>query len=153
MVRTTAVTELILAIYGGACLIATIAFLAWGWAFGRNDRIRQTVKEAANVPKNAVSARLRLGLGTDISATAVWFDEESMWVELSDGRVLGVPYAWFPRLLNATPRQRQAVEIRRFGLHWDAIDEDISISGLLAGRRGQTGRTPPGETPEQRQRA
>jgi hypothetical protein len=74
----------------------------------------------------------------DISARAVKFDDSSMWVHLSDGRTIGVPYAWFPRLLNATPKQRQAVEIGRFGLHWEAIDEDISIAGLLAGRRDQT---------------
>src|SRR5271154_4937234 len=74
----------------------------------------------------------------DISATAVRFDGDSMWVELSDGRTLGVPFAWFPRLLNATKKQREAVEIGRFGLHWEAIDEDISIAGLLAGRRDQT---------------
>ncbi|MGC2782898.1 MAG: DUF2442 domain-containing protein [Roseiarcus sp.] len=74
----------------------------------------------------------------DTSATAVRFDDNSMWVELSDGRTLGVPYAWFPRLLNATPKQREAVEIGRFGLHWEDIDEDISIAGLLAGRRDQT---------------
>ena len=72
------------------------------------------------------------------SATRVRFDDDSMWVELSDGRTLGVPYAWFPRLLNATPRQREAVEIGRFGLHWKELDEDISISGLLAGRRDRT---------------
>ncbi len=69
---------------------------------------------------------------------AVRFDDNSMWVEMSDGRTLGVPYAWFPRLLNATPKQREAVEIGRFGLHWDDIDEDISIAGLLAGHRDQT---------------
>ena len=57
--------------------------------------------------------------GMDISATAVRFDDNSMWVELSDGRTLSVPYAWFPRLLNATSKQREAVEIGRFGLHWD----------------------------------
>ena len=74
----------------------------------------------------------------DTSATAVRFDDNSMWVELSDGRTLGVPYAWFPRLLNATSKQREAVEIGRFGLHWEDIDEDISIAGLLAGRRDQT---------------
>ena len=73
-----------------------------------------------------------------ISATAVRFDDASMWVELSDGRTIGVPFAWFPRLLNAKKSQREAVEIGRFGLHWEAIDEDISIAGLLAGRRDQT---------------
>ena len=74
----------------------------------------------------------------DISATAVSFDDNSMWVDLSDGRTIGVPYAWFPSLLNATPKQRAAVEIGRFGLHWEDIDEDISIAGLLKGRRDQT---------------
>jgi hypothetical protein len=69
-----------------------------------------------------------------VSATAVGFDENSMWVDLSDGRTIGVPYAWFPRLLNATPKQREAVEIGRFGLHWEDLDEDISIAGLLAER-------------------
>ena len=49
-----------------------------------------------------------------------------MWVELSDGRTLGVPFAWFPRLLNATKKQREKVEIGAVGLHWEAIDEDIS---------------------------
>ncbi len=74
----------------------------------------------------------------NISAKAVKFDHDSMWVELSDGRTLGVPYAWFPRLLSATRKQREAVEIGHFGLHWEAIDEDISIEGLIAGRRDQT---------------
>jgi hypothetical protein len=69
-----------------------------------------------------------------ISATAVRFDEHSMWVDLSDGRTLGVPLAWFPRLLHATPAQREKVELSRVGLHWDELDEDISVAGLLAGR-------------------
>jgi Protein of unknown function (DUF2442) len=68
-----------------------------------------------------------------ISATAVRFDDHTMWVDLTDGRTLGVPLAWFPRLLNATPKQRESVEISRVGLHWEEIDEDVSIAGLLAG--------------------
>jgi hypothetical protein len=88
----------------------------------------------------------------DISARAVRFDDDSMWVELSDGRTIGVPYAWFPRLLNASPRQREAVEIGRFGLHWEDIDEDISVAGLLAGRRDQTAK-PPTEPAKRRKRA
>ena len=78
----------------------------------------------------------------DISAKAVRFDDDSMWVDLSDGRTIGVPYAWFPRLLNATPKQREAVETGRFGLHWEDLDEDISITGLLAGRRDRTVKSP-----------
>jgi hypothetical protein len=69
-----------------------------------------------------------------ISATSVRFDEYTMWVELSDGRTLGIPLAWFPRLLHATPDERNQVELSRVGLHWEALDEDISVAGLLAGR-------------------
>ena len=66
-------------------------------------------------------------------AKAVRFDENSMWVDLADGRIIAVPLAWFPRLLHATPKQREQVEISHSGLHWDELDEDISIAGLLAG--------------------
>jgi hypothetical protein len=76
-----------------------------------------------------------------ISATAVRFDDVTMWVELSDGRTLGVPLAWFPRLLHATPDQRARVELSRTGLHWEEIDEDISVAGLLAGRGDMTRHT------------
>jgi hypothetical protein len=61
-----------------------------------------------------------------------------MWVDLSDGRTLGVPLAWFPRLLHASPDARSRVEISRIGLHWEDLDEDISIAGLLAGRGDMT---------------
>jgi hypothetical protein len=71
-----------------------------------------------------------------ISPTSVRFDEDTMWVELTDGRTLGVPLAWFPRLLRATPAERERVELSRAGLHWEALDEDISVDGLLAGRGG-----------------
>jgi hypothetical protein len=75
-----------------------------------------------------------------ISPTSVRFEEHTMWVELSDARTLGVPLAWFPRLLDATPAQRERVEISRVGLHWEELDEDISIAGLLAGRGDQSAR-------------
>lgn len=67
------------------------------------------------------------------SAKAVRFDDDSMWVHLDDGRVLSVPLAWFPRLLAAAPEQRDQFELSPCGIHWDALDEDISIDGLLAG--------------------
>jgi Protein of unknown function (DUF2442) len=73
-----------------------------------------------------------------ISATRVRFDDDTMWVDLTDGRTLGVPLAWFPRLLNATPEQRARVELSRTGLHWEELDEDISIAGLIAGRGDMT---------------
>ncbi len=68
-----------------------------------------------------------------VSPTSVRFDDHTMWIELTDGRTLGVPLAWFPRLLRATPAERAEVEMNRVGLHWDVLDEDISIAGLLAG--------------------
>jgi hypothetical protein len=73
----------------------------------------------------------------NISALSVSFDQESMWVELTDGRTLGIPLARFPRLLHATPAQRKRVELNRAGLHWDEIDEDISVAALLAGAGSQ----------------
>jgi len=75
---------------------------------------------------------------TSLSATSVHFDADSMWVHLADGRVIGVPLAWFPRLLHATADQREQVRISSRGLHWEALNEDISIAGLLAGLGDQS---------------
>jgi hypothetical protein len=69
-----------------------------------------------------------------ISATEIKFDEDTMWVSLNDGRTLGVPLAWFPRLLLAKPSEREDFEFSPGGIHWDTLDEDISIAGLLEGR-------------------
>ncbi len=70
--------------------------------------------------------------------TKVWFDESTMWVELNDARTLGIPLAWFPRLLRAAPQQLNRFELSQGGIHWDALDEDISVAGLLAGRGDMT---------------
>ncbi len=69
---------------------------------------------------------------------AVRFDEDNFWVDLADGRTLGIPLAWFPRLLHGSPDLRAKVSLSRVGLHWDELDEDISVAGLLAGRGDQT---------------
>ena len=63
-----------------------------------------------------------------------------MWVVLADGRQLGVPLAYFPRLLNASVEQRQRYELSGggTGIHWDELDEDISVQGLLMGVGDQT---------------
>jgi hypothetical protein len=68
----------------------------------------------------------------------VRFDEDSFWVDLSDGRVIGVPLAWFPRLLHGTAEQREQVRISSRGLHWEALDEDVSVEALLAGLGDQS---------------
>jgi Protein of unknown function (DUF2442) len=77
-----------------------------------------------------------------ISAESIRFDEHTMWVALTDGRTIGVPLAWFPRLLHASAEQRKNYRIRAGGrgLHWDEIDEDISVAGLLEGRGDVTRR-------------
>jgi Protein of unknown function (DUF2442) len=67
------------------------------------------------------------------SARAVRFDLNSMAVDLDDGRIITVPLAWFPRLLGASAEQRAAYTLSARGIHWEAIDEDISVDGLLAG--------------------
>ncbi|HHY6382715.1 TPA: DUF2442 domain-containing protein [Salmonella enterica] len=69
-----------------------------------------------------------------ISPKNVKFDEYNMWVELSDARTLGVPLAWFPKLMHASPDERNDFELSRRGIHWDSLNEDVSVEGLLAGR-------------------
>mgnify|MGYP000954419139 CR=1 FL=1 len=69
-----------------------------------------------------------------ISALSLTFDDDTFSVELSDGRSLRVPLVWFPRLLHATPQQRAEYALSSRGIHWESIDEDISVEGLLAGR-------------------
>jgi hypothetical protein len=68
-------------------------------------------------------------------AIRLHFDRDTLWVDLADGRQLGVPLAYFPRLLKATPSQRDQYTISGggTGLHWDDLDEDIAVSGLLMG--------------------
>jgi Protein of unknown function (DUF2442) len=82
-------------------------------------------------------------MSSSVSPTSVRFDEDSLWVDLSDGRTIGVPLAWFPRLLRSTPEQREQVRMSSRGLHWDALDEDISIAGLLAGFGDRSKRNEP----------
>lgn len=72
------------------------------------------------------------------SPTKVRFDDAQMWVDLDDARTLGIPLVWFPRLLHATPAQREAFFLSPSGIHWEEIDEDVSIEGLLAGRGDMT---------------
>lgn len=69
------------------------------------------------------------------TAESVSFDADNIWVVLADGRKLGVPLAYFPRLLHATPQQRRRYIISGggTGLHWEDVDEDISVKSLVLG--------------------
>ncbi len=81
-------------------------------------------------------------MNTPPRRTGVRSDEDSFWVDLEDDRVIGVPLAWFPRLMHASPERLAEVELSPSGLHWDALDEDISIAGLLASLRDRTRSAP-----------
>ena len=65
----------------------------------------------------------------------VSFTEDSLCVSLRDGRKISVPLAWYPRLLHATPEQRNNWKVAGggYGIHWPSIDEDLSTEGLLRG--------------------
>ncbi|MBI4063380.1 MAG: DUF2442 domain-containing protein [Elusimicrobia bacterium] len=79
-------------------------------------------------------------LALEARAAQVWFDDNSLCVLLQDGRKISVPLSYFPRLLKATPEQRQKHELSGggLGIHWDELDEDISVPALLAGVPDQT---------------
>jgi hypothetical protein len=72
---------------------------------------------------------------TTALAKSVDFAGGMMHVQLTDGRIVSVPLAWFPLLRDATPQQREHFEVGGGGvsLHWPDIDEDISVAGLMAG--------------------
>jgi hypothetical protein len=67
-------------------------------------------------------------------AIGVRFTDDLLYVQLEDGREIGVPLAWFPRLSAATPEQRANWQLlgRGVGLHWPDVDEDLSVAGLLS---------------------
>jgi Protein of unknown function (DUF2442) len=72
---------------------------------------------------------------TNTRVEGVRFEADAMTVTLADGRKISAPLAWFPRLLNATPQQRQnwTLAAGGHGIHWPDIDEDLSTEGLLRG--------------------
>ena len=73
----------------------------------------------------------------DARAKEVTFTEDELSVLLADGRRIAAPLAWFPRLLHASPEQRRNYELLGDGrgIHWPELDEDLSVGGLLDGKR------------------
>ena len=69
------------------------------------------------------------------AATAVVVTDDTLTVDLSDGRTLSVPLTWFPRLLYGSAAERQHWQLigQGVGIHWPGLDEDVSVVGLLAG--------------------
>jgi hypothetical protein len=76
-----------------------------------------------------------LAIQADERVENISFTEDTISVDLMDGRVITVPLAWYPRLLKATPDQQLNWEIcgGGYGIHWDDIDEDLSTEGMLRG--------------------
>jgi hypothetical protein len=64
-----------------------------------------------------------------------WCDLHELHVQLADGRKVATPLWWYPRLLNATPAQRNNVRLMLNGIHWPDVDEDLSVDGMLKGRK------------------
>ena len=85
-----------------------------------------------------------MSISIDISAIQaehVTFENDSLLVDLSDGRSIAVPVVWYPRLFHATDRERNNWRLigRGEGIHWPDLDEDISVENLLAGQPSQEG--------------
>ncbi|MBF2019745.1 MAG: DUF2442 domain-containing protein [Hydrococcus sp. C42_A2020_068] len=76
-----------------------------------------------------------LAMRADERVKNVRFSEETISVDLMDGRTITVPLVWYPRLLNATPEQRAKWQVcgGGYGIHWEEVDEDLSTEGMLRG--------------------
>ncbi len=74
--------------------------------------------------------------GREALATRVTLSEDTLSVELADGRTISVPLDWYPRLMHATPAERASWRLigGGRGIHWPEVDEDISVANLLAGQ-------------------
>jgi len=74
-------------------------------------------------------------LTADERVRDVRFSEDSLIVDLKDGRAISVPLEWYPRLASAAPQQRGKWEVCAggYGIHWPDLDEDLSTEGLLRG--------------------
>lgn len=80
---------------------------------------------------NISSIEAAIPMAQDVLVT-----KDALSVDLTDGRTVRVPLAWFPRLLHGTAQERKQWRLigRGAGIHWEQLDEDISVEGLLAGR-------------------
>lgn len=69
----------------------------------------------------------------NVLASKVWFSKDMLYILLQDGREIGVPLLWFPRLRKATMDQLNELRLlgNGVGIHWESIDEDISVAALL----------------------
>lgn len=80
---------------------------------------------------NILAIEIEIPYAVDVCLT-----EDTLTVDLSDGRTISVPLGWYPRLEHATPEERANWRFigKGQGIHWEDVDEDISIDGIIAGR-------------------
>ena len=78
-----------------------------------------------------LAVEMEIPYAVDVRTTA-----DTLTVDLSDGRTISVPLGWYPRLEHATPEERSNCRLigKGQGIHWEDIDEDISVEGLIAGK-------------------
>lgn len=90
--------------------------------------LRRTARSLSSLGMSILASK-PLADAVDVSCTT-----DDLVVTLADGRRVSAPLAWFPRLLNATPAQRAKWRLigKGVGIHWDEVDEDISVRSLLA---------------------
>lgn len=81
---------------------------------------------------NTLITEINIGKGENITVT-----DDTLTLDLSDGRTISIPLAWYPRLLHGTPDERSRWEWigDNEGIHWPDLDEDISVEGIIAGRQ------------------
>ena len=82
-----------------------------------------------------------LALSADERVRDVRVSEDTLTVDLMDGRTISVPLVWYPRLLSGTPKQRSSWKVcaAGYGIHWPDLDEDLSTEGLLCGAPAPAG--------------
>jgi hypothetical protein len=80
---------------------------------------------------NILAVEIEIPFAVDVHTT-----EDTLTIDLSDGRTISVPLGWYPRLENANSEERMNWRFigKGQGIHWEDIDEDISVEGLLAGK-------------------
>jgi hypothetical protein len=77
-----------------------------------------------------------------LEPVSAYCTDASLVVELADGATVATPLWWYPPLLAATPDQRNKIELSPYGVHWPELDEDLSIEGMLKGRKYPNAKPP-----------
>ena len=69
----------------------------------------------------------------------IWFDQDHIYLKTTEGIEKSMPLEWFPKLAQATPKQREKYELSPFGVHWEILDEDLSFEGFFSFQKENIG--------------